>query len=71
MALSWLKVNLKRKTENGYCHNPIHKAKETHKPATCPVGSNFHRDLYNDYASILEDFVNSVKASSPTPISSS
>jgi hypothetical protein len=27
--------------------------------------------LYNDYASILEDFVKSVRACTPTPISSS
>jgi hypothetical protein len=71
MVLSWLKVNLEKKTENGHCHNPIHKAKETNKSTSCPIGSNFHRDLYNDYTSILEDFVSSVKNSSPTSISSS
>lgn len=71
MALSWLTVNIKKKTENGHCHNPIHKAKETNKPSGCPIGSNFHRDLYSDYISILEDFVNNVRNSAPTPISSS
>jgi hypothetical protein len=71
MALSWLKVNLKKKTENGHCHNPIHKAKETNKPASCPIGSNFHRDLYSHYISTLEDFVNNVRNSAPIPISSS
>jgi hypothetical protein len=71
MALSWLKVNLKKKTENGHCHNPIHKAKDTNKPASCPIGSNFHRDLYSDYISILEDFVNNVRDSAPSQISSS
>ena len=68
MVLSWLKVNLKQKIENGHCQNPIHKAKDRNKPAGCPIGSNFHRDLYNDYASILEEFVNNIKASTPTPI---
>lgn len=71
MVLSWLKVNLTKKTENGHCHNSIHRATDTNKPPSCSIGSNFHRDLYNDYVSILEDFVNSLKASAPTPISSS
>jgi hypothetical protein len=70
MALSWLKVDLKKKTENGYCHNPIHKAKDTNKPASCPIGSNFHRELYSDYISVLEDFVNNARNSAPMPISS-
>jgi hypothetical protein len=71
MVLSWLKVNLKKKTENGHCHNSLHTSADTNKSASCPIGSKFHRDLYNDYASILEDFVKSVRACTPTPISSS
>ena len=71
MVLSWLKVNLKKKTENGHCLNSLHTRTDTNKSASCPIGSNFHRDLYNDYASILEDFVKSVRACTPTPISSS
>jgi hypothetical protein len=69
MALSWLKVDLKKKTENGHCHNPMHKAKDTNKPASCPIGSNFHKDLYSDYISVLEDFVNNARTNAPTPIS--
>ena len=71
MVLSWLKVNLKKKTENGHCHNSLHISADTNKSASCPIGSNFHKGLYNDYASILEDFVKSVRACTPTPISSS
>ena len=71
MVLSWLKVNLKKKTENGHCRNSLHTITETNKSASCLIGSNFHRDLYNDYASLLQDFVNNVKACTPTPISSS
>jgi hypothetical protein len=67
MALSWLKVDLKKKSENGHYHNPIHKANDTNKPASCPIGSNFHSDLYIDYISILEDFVNNVRDSAPSP----
>ena len=70
-ALSWLKVDLNEKTENGHCHNPIHKPKDTNKAASCPIGSNFHKDLYSDYISVLEDFVNNVRNSAPTPISPS
>ena len=71
MVLSWLRVNLKKKTENGHCHNSLHTRADTNNSASCRIGSNFHRDLYNDYASILEDFVKSVRACTPTPISSS
>ena len=70
-GLPWLKVILMKKAENGHCHNSIHIITETTKPVGCPIGSNFHRELYNDYTSILEDFVNNVKACTPTPISSS
>lgn len=71
MVLSWLKVNLTKKTENGHCHNSIHGTTEINKPAGCPIGSNFHRELYNDYTSILEEFVDNLKAGTPTQISSS
>ena len=45
VTLSWLKVNLKKKTENGHCHNPIHRATETNKSASCPTGSKFSQGL--------------------------
>ena len=71
MVLSWLKVNLKKKTENGHCNNPLHTRIETNKSASCQIGSNFHRNLYDDYVSILRDFVTNVGSCAPTPISSS
>jgi hypothetical protein len=71
MVLSWLKVKLKKKTENGHCHNSLHTRTDTNKSASCHIGSNFQRELYNDYVLILEDFVKSVRACTPTPISSS
>lgn len=71
MVLSWLKVNLKKKTESGHCRNPIHKTTNADKSASCPVGSNFHRDVYNDYLLILNNFVNSLEDYAPTSISSS
>ena len=71
MVLSWLKVNLKKKTENGHCHNSIHVQTKTNESANCQIGSNFHRDLYNDYTSVLEDFVKNLRTSTPNPIASS
>lgn len=68
IVLSWLKVNLKKKTENGHCHNPTHKPTATTKPANCPVGSIFHKELYDDFTNILEDFLGMVKDCKPTPI---
>lgn len=70
IVLSWLKVNLKKKTENGYCHNPTHKSTATTKPANCPVGSIFHKELYDDFTNILEDFLRMLKDCKPTPIKS-
>ena len=56
-VLSWLTIDLKKKTENGYCHNPVHtQAKNTY----CSIGSQFHG---SDYKNILEDFLNIVKDS--------
>ena len=64
MVLSWVKVNLKKKTENGHCHNPTHRTTQTNKTANCPIESDFHGKLYSDYISMLEDFVESLKAGS-------
>ena len=71
IVLSWVKVNLKKKTENGHCHNPTHRTTQTNKMANCQIRSDFHGKLYSDYISMLEDFVESVKSYTPTPIASS
>jgi hypothetical protein len=70
MALSWLKVNIKKKTENGHCRNPTHNPTKN-KPAGCSIGSKFHKALYDDYESLLENFINIVKNNTPVPITSS
>jgi hypothetical protein len=69
MTLSWLKINIKKKTENGHCLNPAHEPKEN-KPTGCSIGSKFHKRLYDDYLRILEDFVKASKGSSPTALPS-
>jgi hypothetical protein len=37
ITLSWLKTNIKKKTENGHCRNPAHELKEN-KPTGCSIG---------------------------------
>ena len=68
MTLSWLKINIKKKAENGHCHNPAHEPK-VNKPTGCSIGSKFHKRLY-DYLRILEDFVKASRESSPTALPS-
>jgi hypothetical protein len=69
MTLSWLKINIKKKTENGHCHNPSHEPKEN-QPTACSIGSKFHKRLYDDYVRILDDFVKVSGESSPTALPS-
>ena len=64
-ALSWLTIDLKKKTENGLCHNPGH-AQAENKLAYCSIGSKFHKQLYSDYIKVLEDFLNTIKERTPS-----
>ena len=64
-ALSWLTIDLKKKTENGFCHNPGH-AQAENKRAYCSIGSKFHSQLYSDYIKVLEDFLNTIKERTPS-----
>jgi hypothetical protein len=66
IVLSWLAINIKKKTEDGHCHNSIHKQTKDDRPF-CTIGSNFHKKLYEDYIRILEDFLPKVRASIPIP----
>jgi hypothetical protein len=68
MALSRLKVNIKKKTENGHCTNPIYNTTKNNKPAGCYIGSKFHKALYDDYQSLLENFIGRVKDCTPVVI---
>jgi len=61
VALSWLTVNFKRKIKNGGCNNPIHR-QSGNKSAQCTIGSNFHKQLYRNYAKVLEDLLKMVNA---------
>ena len=57
-VLSWLTIDLKKKTENGNCHNPVHTQAEN---TFCSIGSQFHKQLCSDYINILEDFLDTIK----------
>jgi len=70
MTLSWFKFNIKKKTENGHCRNPAHEPVTETKPANCLIGSKFHSILYNDFTTILEDFLTKVKNCTPVLIKS-
>jgi hypothetical protein len=69
ITLSWLKINIKKKTENGHCRNPAHESKEN-KPTGCSIGSKFHKLLYDNYLKIIKEFVKASRESSPTALPS-
>jgi hypothetical protein len=54
--------------ENGHCTNPIHNTTKNNKPAGCYIGSKFHKALYDDYQSLLENFIGRVKDCTPVVI---
>jgi hypothetical protein len=63
-VLSWLTIDIKKKTDEGHRHNPVH-TQAGNKPAKCSIGSKFHMQLYNDYVKLLENFLNTVKQKTP------
>jgi hypothetical protein len=63
-ALSWLTIDIKKKTEEGHCHNLVH-TQAGNKPVKCSIGTKFHMQLYNDYVKLLENFLNTVKQKTP------
>ena len=65
-ALSWLTIDLKKKTENGHCHNPVHTQAEKEILLTVQLESKFHKQLYSDYVKVLEDFLKTIKERTPT-----
>jgi hypothetical protein len=69
ITLSWFKINIKKKTENGHCRNPAHESKEN-KPTGGSIGSKFHKQLYDNYLKVIEEFVKVSRESSPTALPS-
>lgn len=65
VVLSWLTIDIKKKTDGGHCHNPVH-SRAGNKPAKCLIGNKFHMELYNDYIKLLENFLDVVKQGKPS-----
>jgi hypothetical protein len=65
ISLSWLKVNIKKKTQNGHCRNRSHSQTG---PAMCSIGSAFHKELYDDLASIVRQLVSKLEDCTPNVI---
>jgi hypothetical protein len=59
ISLSWLSPNIKKKTEEGHCHNLNHKLENGHR--YCEIDSKFHRKLYDDLVRTLQQITNDVK----------
>lgn len=64
ISLSWLSINIKKKTEDGHCHNPAH----TDSPRKCSTGSSFHKELYDDLFVAISNIVAKLQASPPNVI---
>lgn len=70
ISISWLLNNLKMKSENGHCQNTVHSHGDK-TPRLCPVGSKFHRELYDECLKLLEDILRESKNNRPNIIGQS
>ncbi|MDP9287468.1 MAG: hypothetical protein M3P08_04640 [Thermoproteota archaeon] len=68
ISLSWLVVNLKKKTIEGHCPNRNHKLIEGHPK--CHVGNEFHKGFYNALANTLNELANFGSIQTPDAIGS-
>lgn len=53
MTTSWIITNWEKKTEDGHCQNKGHWSDEQHQ--FCPVGSKFHKELYDECIKTFEN----------------
>lgn len=63
--MSWTVRNLKGKVEVGHCWNPNHRLRDD--KVTCPQGSKFHLDFYNDCLQSFKDIIKSAELNTPIP----
>jgi hypothetical protein len=66
ISLSWLTINLKKKTEDGHCQNPDHKLFQGHP--YCNIGSEFHRGFYDALLETLNVLTTYVHEQTPNVI---
>jgi len=60
----WILASLKRKTENVHCQNVDHKHQDRN-PRLYHIGSEFHKELYDECSKSLEDTVQVMEDNSP------
>jgi hypothetical protein len=68
ITMSWTLRNLKGKIEVGSCHN-INHPHGSREPRMCNIGSEFHRDFYNDCIRSFEIILRIAKENPPATIS--
>jgi hypothetical protein len=68
ISLSWILNNLKEKTEDGHCHNINHEHGDVN-PRLCPLGSQFHKDLYDECLNSFKEMLQVSKDHPPKVIS--
>jgi hypothetical protein len=68
ITMSWTLRNLKGKIEVGSCHN-INHPHGSREPRMCNIGSEFHRDFYNDCIRSFENILRIAKENPPATIS--
>lgn len=56
MTMSWIITNWKRKTEDGHCQNRKHWRDP--QDSFCPMGSKFHKGLYNECIRTFKNILN-------------
>lgn len=71
ITMCWLLTNVKKKTEDGHCHNPVHDKtiEETEHPM-CAKGSEFHSKFYDDVVKSLQWLVKYATENQPKVIKS-
>ena len=68
--MSWLFSNMKRKVEDGHCHNTKHDHGDRN-PRLCVKGSEFHKKLYDESLKSFEGVLQLAKEHAPKIITSS
>jgi hypothetical protein len=69
VSMCWLLSNVKHKTLDGHCYNPVHdKMKEETGHPKCTRGSEFHSKFYDNVINSLERLVRYARDNYPKVI---
>ena len=64
LSMSWIIEILKRKTQDGHCHNTNHEHGEK-EPRNCKSGYDFHLQMYKDCLSSFREVINVAENNPP------